>query len=128
MGEKQGIRIWRSRSREIVDFEVFKSDSSIIFQDTWVEHVDEHVLKVLLFGKHRPKAHPSFCIECNGVGLETELDQVFEEAERASAFSGLWDVVVIAALGDWLDVGIGRKESEIAVAVQAEKCRLSLFL
>lgn len=65
-----------------------------------MEHVDEHVLKVLLFGKHRPKAHPSFCIECNGVGLETELDQVFEEAERASAFSGLWDVVVIATLGD----------------------------
>ncbi len=100
MSQKEVIRILGSRSREIVDFEVFKSDSGVIFQDTWVEHVDKHILKVLLFGKHRRKAHPAFCIECNCVGLETELDQVFEEAERASTFSGLWDVVVITALGD----------------------------
>jgi hypothetical protein len=100
LGQKEGIKILGSRSREIVDFEVFKSDSGVIFQDTWVEHVDEHFLKVLLFSKRRLKAHPAFCIECDSVGLETELDQVFEEAERASTFSGLWDVVVITALGD----------------------------
>jgi hypothetical protein len=100
LSQKEGIRILGSRSREIVDFEIFKSDSGVIFQDTWVEHVGKHILKVLLFSKRRQKAHPAFCIECNCVGLETELDQVFEEAERASTFSRLWDIVVIATLCD----------------------------
>ena len=71
--QKQDNNI-KGTSREIVDFEVFKSHCSVIFQDTWVEHVGEHVLEVLFVRKLRPETHPAFCVERDSIGLETELD------------------------------------------------------
>ncbi len=86
-----------------------------------MEHVGEHVLEVLLVRKLRRETHPAFCVERDSIGLETELDQVFEQAERAIALSVLWHVVVIAALSDGLDLRVVRGESEVAIAVKAEK-------